>query len=158
MKKNIGALCLLCICLMSMLLAGCSQKALPSDEEILEHMQPYLENAVLQDASLYESTEAFLNANLGMGEDQLKNVVLYMGMPKQNTTFFLMADKGENYDETIVMEKLQSKMEGIQNTQEMGYIAGDTDYAIIEKPNKVFVIMHEDAQKFNEMKTYLNEL
>lgn len=35
---------------------------------------------------------------------------------------------------------------------------GSTAYSIIEKENKIFVIMHEDPESFAKMQTYLNNL
>lgn len=79
MKKFIALLLIF-----TLVFAGCSgkeEKTFPTDEEIMEKMTPYLTNAQEQDPSLYPSYDDFLKANLGIGEDQVTDVVLYMGLP-----------------------------------------------------------------------------
>lgn len=157
MKKILLGLCsVLCL---SLVMGGCSKHPeLPSDEEIVEEMSIYLENTVYQDASLYPSQNDFLSANFGLTQEDVADVVLYMGQPNQSTTFFLILTKTEKADSELILEKLETKMQGLVKTAEMGYIQGYTDYSIIEKDNKVFAIMHEEADSFMKMQEYINSL
>ncbi len=134
------------------------QKPFPSDEEIMDEMAVYLEDSVFMDPAVYASMNDFLNANFGLGTDNVSDAVLYMGAPNQNTTFFLMLTKAENADTQFILDMLERKMDGQVRTAEMGYMMGSTAYAIIEKENKIFVIMHEDPESFAKMQTYLNNL
>lgn len=157
MKKILLGLCsVLCL---SLVLSGCAKHTkLPSDEEIVEEMSIYLENTVYQDASLYPSENDFIKANFGLTQEDVADVVLYMGQPNQNTTFFSIITKTENADSELILEKLEAKMQGLIETAEIGYIQGYTEYSIIEKDNKVFALMHEDVNSFMKMKEYINGL
>ena len=141
--------------------AGCStteEKTFPTDEEILEKMTPYLTNAQEQDPALYPSYDDFLKANLGFGEDQVSDAVLYMGAPNQNTTFFLMLTMAEGADLDFITEKLEAKAVSMVETASMGYAQGCTDYKIIQKGEKIFLVMHEDQSSLEEMVQWLESL
>lgn len=181
MKKNIALTALLCTFLLVM--TGCSntensssssapasegsssvsssvaapepvKPLFPTDEEILTEVTPYLANAEQQDVS----TDDTLKANMGFGSEVFTNPVLYMGMPKGNTTYFFMADLTETADKTIVKEKLDTILQGWVKTSEQGYVVGGTDYSIIEKGNKIFAVMHEESNSFQKLTAYLNGL
>lgn len=104
----------------------------------MEKMTPYLTNAQEQDPSLYPSYDDFLKANLGIGEDQVTDAVLYMGAPNQNTTFFLMLTKAENGDTDTIIQALENKAVSMVETASMGYTQGYTEYKIIEQRRKDF--------------------
>ena len=143
------------------LFAGCAgkeEKTFPTDEEIMEKMTPYLTNAQEQDASLYPSYDDFLKANLGLGEDQISNAILYMGAPNQNTTFFLMLTKAEGADTETITQALENKAASMVETASMGYTQGYTEYKIIDKGEKMFLVMHEDQKSFEEMVEWLESL
>lgn len=117
MKKFIALLLIF-----TLVFAGCSgkeEKTFPTDEEIMEKMTPYLTNAQEQDPSLYPSYDDFLKANLGIGEDQVTDVVLYMGAPNQNTTFFLMLTKAESGDTDTIIQALENKAVSMVETASM---------------------------------------
>lgn len=157
MKKTSG---LLLAIFLALLAVGCAEKknTLPAGEEILEHVSPYLEDTVFMDPATYSSLNDFLNAYLGLSEKEVSEAVLYMGAPHQNTTFFLMLTKAADADSGLILEKLESIMQDQVHTAEMGYMSGYTKYAIIEKGDKVFAIMHEDPEIFSELQSYLNSL
>lgn len=69
-----------------------------------------------------------------------------------------MADKAENADSKKIIDALNSCLQNHVKTAEMGYTAGYTEYAVIEKGDKIFAVMHEDAEKFNEITAYLSSL
>ena len=156
MKKIIAVLT---AALLTFTFAGCAEKeTFPTNEEIMNNVTPYLENAEYQDPELYASFDEFLSANLGLSEKDVQDAVLYMGAPKQNTTFFLMLTKTADADNEKIMSKLESKMESQLKTASQGYITGYTEYSIIEKENKVFVIMHENSEDFKKLQEYINSL
>ncbi len=156
MKKFIALLLIF-----TLVFAGCSgkeEKTFPTDEEIMEKMTPYLTNAQEQDPSLYPSYDDFLKANLGIGEDQVTDAVLYMGAPNQNTTFFLMLTKAESGDTDTIIQALENKAVSMVETASMGYTQGYTEYKIIDKGEKIFLVMHEDQKSFEEMVEWLESL
>lgn len=141
--------------------AGCSKeqpKPFPTDDEIMSNISAYLGSAVLIDPAIYPSKNDFLKANLGLGEENVSNVILYMGAPNQNTTYFVMITKAKNADSKVITDKLESIMQGCVKTAEMGYISGYTEYSIIEKGDKIFAIMHESPEGYSKMLDYLNSL
>lgn len=144
--------------LFTLLLSGCSSKdkdiAFPSDSEILQKVTPYLSDTVKQDLS----QDIFLEANLGLTSDDVLNPVLYMGMPNQNTTYFCMFTLVEKSHIQEVKEHLTLIMENWVDSAEQGYLSGSSAYEIIQKGDKIFVIMHEDANSFNELVAYINSL
>lgn len=155
MKKI--TLLILILALLTPVLVGCSsQKSipLPSDEEIMEKVTPFLSNTEKIDVL----TEETLASNLALTYKDVKDVVLYMGAPLENTTYFCMLTLTEDADRENVKSKLTNVMEGWVKTGEQGYITGFLDYKIIEKQNKIFVVMHENAEKFEELTSYLNGL
>lgn len=129
-----------------------------TDEEILEQVKPYLEDMVYQDPALYPSMNDFLSANLGLTQEEAASAVLYMGAPNQNTGYFLMLTKAENADTNSILEKLNSTAEGQVHTAEMGYTQGYTGYEIIDKDTRIFLVMHPDADRFNELVDLLENL
>ena len=160
MKRNFAITCI--TALLVLFSVGCSQKAdektMPTDQEIVEALSDCLEDTVYQDPAAYPSLNDFLQANLGLTEQDVSDAVLYMGAPNQNTTFFLILTKTEDGDTQQILEKLENKMKAQVETAEMGYMTGYTEYDIIEKENKIFAIMNQDAEKFTQMQTYCNEL
>lgn len=156
MKKINGFLIGL-VCLLTFL-SGCNKAALPSNEEIMEFVEPYLDEAIYQEPSLYPSMNDYLMANFGLSEEEVIDPVYYTGQPNQNTTFFVVLTKTENADSQKILEKLDQRMLGQVTTAEMGYMQGNTDYSIIEKGNRIFIIMHEDEEKYRELVAYFNEL
>ena len=139
---------------------GCAkeQKQFPSDEEIMKNISEYLDNAVYQDPAIFPSMNDFLEANLGLNDENVLDATLYMGAPNRNTTYFLMITKSENADTELILQRLERIMQAQVKTAEMGYISGYREYDIIEKENKIFAIMHEDQQNYSDMRTYLNSL
>ena len=135
-----------------------SEEAQVTDEDILEDVAPYLENAVFQDPSNYPTMNDFLLANLGLDQTNVANAVLYMGAPNGNTTFFLMLTKAQDGDTDQILEKLESKMQSLVETSKQGYTQGYQEYAIIEKEDRIFAVMHEDAGQYEELVAYLNLL
>ena len=129
-----------------------------TDEEILEQVKPYLEDMVYQDPSVYPSNNDFLKANLGLEENDVSSCVLYMGAPNQNTGFFLMLTRTPEADTTHILEKLESKAKSMVETAEMGYTEGYDGYEIIEKDDRIFLVMHEDAKQFDELVALLENL
>ena len=91
-----------------------------TDEDILAEVEPYLEDTVWQDPSVYADMDEFLIANLGMDSTQIASAALYMGAPNQNTSFFLMLTPTEDADPEVIREKLESKAAGMVTTAEMG--------------------------------------
>lgn len=86
----------------------------------MDEMAVYLEDSVFMDPVVYASMNDFLNANFGLGTDNVPDAVLYMGAPNQNTTFFLMLTKAENADTQFILDMLERKMDGQVRTAEMG--------------------------------------
>lgn len=157
--KKIAALFAAAFIMLS--LSGClkeQQKSFPTDDEIMGNIMEYLDSAVLIDPAIYPSKNDFLKANLGLGEEIVSNAVIYMGAPNQNTTYFMMITKAEGADSKVITDKLQSIMQSHIKTAEMGYMSGYTEYSIIEKGSKVFVIMHESPEDYSKMRDYLNSL
>ena len=132
--------------------------AFPSDEEIIEEMSPYLENAQKQEIESAGSLEDFLLNNLGLETDGITDAVLYLGMPNQNTTYFLMLTLDDSADREAINQKVEEQLKGWQKTAEMGYVSGYTEYKIIEKQDKLFAVMHEKQDSFEKMCEYLEDL
>ncbi len=132
--------------------------AFPSDEEIIEEMSPYLENAQKQEIESAGSLEDFLLNNLGLEADGIEDAVLYLGMPNQNTTYFLMLTLDDSADRENINQKVEEQLKAWQKTAEMGYVSGYTEYKIIEKQDKLFAVMHEKQDSFEKMCEYLEDL
>lgn len=130
----------------------------PSSEEILEEMSPYLENAQKQEIEAAGSLDDFLLNNLGLETDGIKDAVLYLGMPNQNTTYFLMLTLEDSADRENINQKIEEQLKAWQKTAEMGYVSGYTEYKIIEKQDKLFAVMHEKQDSFEKMCEYLEDL
>lgn len=129
-----------------------------TDEDILAEVEPYLEDTVWQNPSAYASMDEFLSANLALDSTQVAAVTIYMGVPNQNTSFFLMLTPTEEADPEVIREKLENKAEGMVNTAEMGYTQGYADYKIIENVGRYFLVMQADAADFRELVQLLEGL
>lgn len=134
-----------------------SRQAL-TKEEILEAVSPYLENAEYQDPAAYPPQEDFLLANLGLSEADVSDVVLYLGAPNQNTTFFLMLSVAPGGSRETVLEKIEARMQAHVHTAEMGYMEGYREYSVIETDPWIFAVMQEDPQKYEELIAFLSSL
>lgn len=55
-------------------------------------------------------------------------------------------------------EKLEAKAVSMVETASMGYAQGCTDYKIIQKGEKIFLVMHEDQSSLEEMVQWLESL
>lgn len=160
MKKRVVLVLGAALLLIGALLSGCSgdTKNTVTDEEILKQVEPYLTDAVQQTAEGYDSEDAFLKANLGLGSSTLEDVVLYMGMPNQNTTYFLMAHLADGAEAAVAKEKLEQILQGFAQTAEMGYISGNTEYTVLEAADRIFAVMHADAASYAAIVEYLEQL
>lgn len=155
MKKSIFViLSVFSLCL----LVGCSKNeqpiAFPSDEEIMENVAPYLKNALEQDVS----TQSGLLANTGLSNEDILDASLYMGMPKQNTTYFAMATLANDADSADVIETFNNILYGWTMTAQQGYIQGNLDYEVCVKKDKVFAFMHENLEDFHSIQEYIHAL
>ena len=130
------------------------ESTFPSDQEILDEITPLLSNAVEQDLSIPDALEM----NVGIDSETISDPVLYLGMPNQNTTFFFMGTLSAEADEDAVKTQLESILEGWVKTCEQGYISGATDHTVIQKGNKVFAVMHQDAESYRQIVSYLDGL
>lgn len=125
-------------------------------DQILTDMAPYLENAQEQDMS----TEERIQANVGLGHDQIAQAVLYMGMPMEtpNTTYFFMGQMADGASSQKICDKLNQVMTGWVETYKQGRLTGNAEYDIIVSGDLVFAVMHENAEDFAEIRDYLKAL
>ena len=130
------------------------ESTFPSDQEILDEITPLLENSTEQD---FSSPDA-LERNIGIDSDAMSDCVLYLGMPNQNTTFFFMGTLAPDADVDDIKAQLESTLDGWVKTSEQGYISGATDHTVIQKGNKIFAVMHQDAESYRQIVSYLDGL
>lgn len=125
-------------------------------DPILTDMAPYLENAQEQDMS----TEERIQANVGLGYDQISQAVLYMGMPMETptTTYFFMGQMADGADSQKISSQLKQVMEGWIETYKQGRLQGNPEYEIIVSGDLVFAVMHENAGDFAAICSYLKAL
>lgn len=125
-------------------------------DTILVDMAPYLEDAQEQDMS----TEERIQANVGLGYDQISQAVLYMGMPTEtpNTTYFFMGKMADGADSQAICDKLNQVMTGWVETYKQGYLQGNAEYDIIVSGDLVFAVMHQNAEDFAAICDYLKGL
>lgn len=125
-------------------------------DTILTDMAPYLEDAQEQDMS----TEERIQANVGLGYDQISQAVLYMGMPTEtpNTTYFFMGKMADGADSQAICDKLNQVMTGWVETYKQGYLQGNAEYDIIVSGDLVFAVMHQNAEDFAAICDYLKGL
>lgn len=125
-------------------------------DTILADMAPYLEDAQEQDMS----TEERIQANVGLGYDQISQAVLYMGMPTEtpNTTYFFMGKMADGADSQAICDKLNQVMTGWVETYKQGYLQGNAEYDIIVSGDLVFAVMHQNAEDFAAICDYLKGL
>ena len=125
-------------------------------DPILTDMAPYLENAQEQDMS----TEERIKANVGLGYDQISQAVLYMGMPMETptTTYFFMGQMADGADSQKISSQLKQVMEGWIETYKQGRLQGNPEYEIIVSGDLVFAVMHENAEDFAAICSYLKAL
>lgn len=142
------------------LAVGCasSNQQTLSDEDILEKVAPYLEQLVYQDPELYSSTDEFLLANLGLDSTAVESAVLYMGAPNQNTGYFLMLTPTQDADLESIQTRLEETGESMAKTAQMGYTQGYAGYSVLQTQGRFFLVMQEDAQRYNELVQLLSEL
>ena len=146
--------------LAALLAVGCasSNQETLSDEDILEKVAPYLEQLVYQDPELYSSTDEFLLANLGLDSTAVESAVLYMGAPNQNTGYFLMLTPTQDADLESIQTRLEETGESMAKTAQMGYTQGYAGYSVLQTQGRFFLVMQEDAQRYNELVQLLSEL
>lgn len=156
MKKINGFLIGL-VCFMT-LLSGCAKEKLPTNEEVMKFVEPYLSETIYQDPATNPTMNDFLMANFGLSEEEVCDPIYYTGQPNQNTTFFAILTKTEKADSQKIIEKLDRRMQAQVQTAEMGYMQGNTDYSVIEVENRIFLIMHADEEKYRELVAYFNKL
>ena len=129
-----------------------------TDEEILEKVEPYLEDLVYQDPAAYTSFGDFLKANLNLDESNVASAMLYMGAPNQNTGYFLMLTPTETADTSLIHEQLERQAEAMVHTAEQGYTQGYTEYSVLEQGGRIFLVMQPTAERYQELVNTLSEL
>lgn len=122
-----------------------------TDEEILEKVEPYLEELVYQDPAGYTSFGDFLKSNLNLDEANVSSATLYMGAPNQNTGYFLMLTPTETADMDLIHEQLERQAEAMVHTAEQGYTQGYAEYSILEESGRVFLVMQPTAEQYQDL-------
>lgn len=69
-----------------------------------------------------------------------------------------MLTKAESGDTDTIIQALENKAVSMVETASMGYTQGYTEYKIIDKGEKIFLVMHEDQKSFEEMVEWLESL
>lgn len=166
MKKYIAVVLVL---LNLFVLSGCSQSSssgesspntedFMSDDDIVKAVEPYLEDMVFQDPSAYPSFDDFLKANLNIDSSEAESAVLYMGAPNQNTGCFLMVKPKENADIENIIQKLENKGESMTVTAQQGYTQGYSEYCVVQNQGRIFLLMHPEEEKYNELVNLVSDL
>lgn len=137
-------------------LLGCNRQIneLPSDEEIVAFVAPYLNRTVQVDLS----NEFFILGNFEFGYETITDAILYLGFPRGNTSYFAILNLTPDANKEVLKQQLKLQFNDIKLSREQEYLTGATKYAIIEKQDKLLIIMHENLDTFHTISNYLNNL